>query len=106
MTKSIGTGTCNLSVNIPLDERQILGRAAFQAGAKSVGDFVKAIMLRGLTVTDAEAAARVRGVRRMYYGLICLTAFIIGLVANEHQDARRTGRRCREERIEEVRECV
>lgn len=109
MTNSIGTGTANISINVPRDERLILGQAAFRAGAKSVGDFVRTLMIKGLTVTDCEAAADVRRVRRQYYGaicgLICLLTFTGGLLVGSRQEARRA-RRGNEERVEEVREAV
>lgn len=108
MTNRIGYGTRNLSLNLPADERLELGKAAFRANAKSVGDFVKRCLLKGLTVQDPAAATRIRGIRRQYYGVacgvICLSAFLAGLLAGTNHDLRRAGRRVRSERIEEVRE--
>lgn len=101
MTNQIGTGTCNVSINLPRDERTELGRLAFQSGAKSVGDFLRGLVLRGLEQENVEAARRVREIRARYYGSALLTIFLASLALHPNQDLRRTGRRVR---IEEVRE--
>jgi hypothetical protein len=76
MTNPIGTGTCNLPVNIPLDERAALGQAAFAAGARSVGDYVRKLILSALEHENPKAAAKVRQIRRQYYGTAALLAVL------------------------------
>lgn len=104
MSHYIGTGTVNLCLNVPRDERDVWGQAAVRSGARSVGDYCKRMMLRGLEVENAEAAAKLKVVRRQYYGVtcavLCLTTFSFALIFGQ-QDFRRAGRRVREERFEE-----
>ncbi|HYG22757.1 MAG TPA: hypothetical protein VEH04_08250 [Verrucomicrobiae bacterium] len=81
MTNAIGTGTANLSINIPLDERSELGRAAVREGCKSVGEFVRKLVLAGAEVKHPELAVQLKEVRRKYYGgtmlilILCAIAF-------------------------------
>lgn len=105
MTNSIGTGTRNISLNVPTDERALLGRVAFRTGANSVGAFIRRCVAEQLEREDPASAAELRQIRRQYYGAaVCLVAFVVGLLCQEHQDMRaRRGRRGNE-RIEEIRE--
>jgi hypothetical protein len=70
-THAIGTGTRNLSVNVPTDERALWGQIAFhfvQSGeAKSTGDFIRRVLLRGLEATDKKSAAKLKEIRIRYY---------------------------------------
>ena len=99
MTNPIGTGTCNLTLNIPVDERAVLGKLAFQAGAKSVGDFLRSLVLRGLENQNATAARQVREIRRRYYGGALLVLFVAALACGGSQEMRRASSRVR--RIEQ-----
>jgi hypothetical protein len=101
-TNAIGTGTVNLSLNIPTDEREAWGQAAFRSGAKSVGEFMRRMALRGLEAEHPQTADQVRQIRRQYYGTICLITFAAGLIAGE--PVARRMREIREMRIEEVSE--
>jgi hypothetical protein len=71
MSHTIGTGTRNLSVNVPTDERELWGQIAFtfvQSGeAKSTGDFLRRVLLRGLEATDKRSAAKLKEIRVKYY---------------------------------------
>lgn len=101
MTKEIGTGTVNLSINLPIDERTELGKLAFAAGARSVGHFVRHLIVKGLESGDPEAARRLKEIRTRYYGATLLTVFIVSLAVHPGQDLRRCARRVR---VEEIRE--
>lgn len=95
-TNAIGTGTANFNINIPLGEREILGRAAYAAASKSVGDFIRRLVLRGLELENPEAAQRVREIRKQYYGAAMLLVLSAALINGE------TFVRCRRsERVEE-----
>lgn len=102
MTNAIGTGTANLSVNVPIDERAELGRLAFRLGFKSTGHFLRALVLKGLEQEHPDAARRVKEVRRAYYGSVMLGVFLAAFVLG-HDDLRRPSRR---NRMEESREEV
>ena len=102
MTNPIGTGTCNVTFNIPTDERAVLGKLAFQAGAKSFSGFLRSLVLRGLENQNAAAAREVREIRRRYYGGAMLVLFVAGLLCGGIGELRRASSRVR--RVEEQRE--
>jgi hypothetical protein len=107
MTNAIGTGTVNLSLNLPVDERAELGRAAVRAGFASVGAFVRSLLLKGAETQDAELATQIKEVRRRYYGAAFLVLFCASLalswVSGDQMQMRRAqGQRVRVRRIEEV----
>ena len=76
MTHALGTGTCNLPINLPVDERTILGQSAFRAGARSIGAYARHLMLLGLERENSEAAARVKEIRQRYYGAALAVIFM------------------------------
>lgn len=94
MTKPIPAWSANLSVNMPKDERLLLGRLAMQRGAKSVGEFVKKLLLLGMEREDQQSAAQLREIRRRYYGAALILIF--GLTLCNHEVMRRPARRVRE----------
>ncbi len=104
-TNGIGTGTANLAVNAPVDWRAELGRAAFAAGV-SMGEFMRRLLIRGAEQHNPELAARLREIRRRYYGATLATVFVLGLfgcwASNDDQTIKRRVRRPREERVEVV----
>lgn len=100
MTNPLGTGTCNLSVNVPTDERQVIGQLAFRLGFKSVGDFMRHLVLSGLEREDTQSAQTVREIRRRYYGAAMLVLFLSAIVLG-HSDFRRCRTRTRIEHREE-----
>lgn len=100
MTHALGYRTCNLSINVPKEERTVLGQAAFASG-KSVSAFLKGLIEKGLESENAEAAVRLREVRRRYYGSLMLAIFAAALAFGERLELRRT-----RVRVEEVREEV
>jgi len=131
MTNAIGTGTCNLTINVPLDERNELGRLATAAG-QSIGDLMRRLTIRGLQAELIETESQlhreigfisrdgetillrraeslrqtlrsIRETRKRYYGAALLMLFVAILVIGEKQDFRRCRRsRMEEERVEEV----
>lgn len=59
-TNAIGKNTCNLTVNMILAERRLLGRLA-GARRKSVGAYVRLLIIRGLLEdSPADGALLVR----------------------------------------------
>lgn len=100
-TNPIGTGTRNLSVNCPTDEAAEIGKLAFRLGFKSVGDFMRHLVMRGLEQQDADAAEKVAAIRKSYYGTIQLILFIAAIVWC-HDDARRCRNRVRCSRCVEI----
>lgn len=104
-TNPIGTGTRNLSVNCPTDEAAEIGKLAFRLGFKSVGDFMRHLVMRGLEQQDADAAGRVREIRKRYYSSAMLGVFISAMLF-AHEDLRRPSRRQRVEEFAEVEEVL
>lgn len=102
MTHPIGTGTVNLTLNIPVDERAALGRAALAHGARSVGDYVRRLVLLGLSKDDAQAARQVREVRRRYYGTLAAALVAWIALSSSGEQMRRPPRPVRANRQEEV----
>jgi hypothetical protein len=103
MSNPIGTGTCNLSVNVPKDVRTVLGQAAFAAD-KSLGEFLKLhVIPAGLEAIDPIAAAKVREHLRGYYGALLTVIFLWAFCAGALPDVRRTSTRTRITREEEIR---
>lgn len=105
MTNALGTGTVNLPVNIPVDERLALGKAALKSGARSVGDYVRKLILLGLEADNKLTAREVREIRRKYYGVahtVCgIVLVVFTLVCGG--ELRKTSRRVEaEEMIEEA----
>jgi hypothetical protein len=118
MTNLQGSGTCNLSVNVPVDGRAVIGRAAFEVGARSVADFLRRILpaameaeadrIQSIDPHAAESlrtsAQELRIIWRNYYGagcaVLCLAVLIVGVITGGI-DAVRAPRRGRS-RQEEV----
>lgn len=96
MTHSIGTGTKNLSADVPTDEWDALKAAAQRQGVR-LGELIRTLLLTGAEQTDPQAAAQIRNARRQYYGAIIAGLFLGHLlVGGLSQDMRRpTGRGCR-----------
>lgn len=58
-THALGTGTCNLSVNVPKTWRRLLGRLAFAHGDISMGELVRRMIARAAHIwAAAKFAAR------------------------------------------------
>lgn len=83
-THAIGTGTCNVPVNMLQEEREIIGRLATQAG-HSTGDFVRQLLRRALATTHREASEAMIAARRernrTLKAIVVLAAglFVVGL---------------------------
>lgn len=61
-TNSIGAGTCNVPVNMPLEERLILGRLACERHI-STGELIRRLIDRAIRFEDRTAAGAIRRVR-------------------------------------------
>lgn len=91
-TNSIGAGTCNISINVPTQERSIIGRAAFariQSGEfRSVGAYLRYLILRGMEVSDPDSALRLRAIRNgaMAFALFLLIGITTVLQWFDHGD--------------------
>ncbi len=88
MTNPIGTGTKNLSANVPIDEWAELHALARKMGC-GIGAAIKDLIFKGTEATDPEAARRIKAARRQYYGAAILGLFL-GLIAigNQHEPRR------------------
>lgn len=108
MTNSIGKGTCNFPVNLTVEERSILGQAAFRQNV-SMAEFFRTHLLDGVRLKFpdvAEQIERVRAERRK--AVLNVTMALVGTVLVlfadfGHKDIRR-GRCQRTGRIEVVEE--
>lgn len=78
MTNAIGTGTRNLSVNVPTTEWELIGRAA---GPGRLGDFLRRLIIAGAEKQDPALAQKLKEVRRQYYG-VAMLLIVVGLVAS------------------------
>lgn len=63
MTHSIPKDTVNVSLNLPREERAILGRLA-TARDMSIGSLLRRLYLQSLLAEDAEAANAIRDARQ------------------------------------------
>lgn len=107
-TNPIPAWSTNLSVNVPKDERDLLGRMALQAGARSVAQFVKEIIALGVAAKCAVSAKELREIRRRYYGATFLLLFSAGMVLAwvHHDELLRGCRRCARRSGSRFEECV
>jgi hypothetical protein len=82
-THALGSGTCNLPINFKVEERNLLGQLAFQqiqnGKARSVGDFIKQLILRGVEAESPEAAMRIRAIRNGITGSALLLTLFFGM---------------------------
>ena len=94
-TSPIPTWSANLAVNIPKDERALLGRLAARLGKRSVGELVRGYIAQGVEKDDAKSAADLRQIRRQYYGAALLFVFGLGFAVSlaDHHGFERACRR-------------
>ncbi len=74
MTNPIGTGTRNLSVNVPTDELDVLRKLAAEVGV-SFANLLRGLILKGAAEVSPDRARELQEIRRRYYGAAFL--FII-----------------------------
>ena len=91
MTKSIGTGTKNLSANVPVDEWEALHALATKWGV-GIGQVIKRLILSGADATDTQTASQIRFVRKQYYGAILMGLFLGLLMFGNGHEPRRLSR--------------
>jgi hypothetical protein len=86
MTNDIGTGTRNIGINVPTDEKDFWAKVARSFNVRSIGELHRVLLLDGLATRDPEKAAELREIRRRYYGstllvIICASMLTFGGVA-------------------------
>src|SRR4051812_10338198 len=93
-TNSIGKGTCNFPLNMPIEERSVWGRLAFNANAKSVGSYIRELALKALESQDKTSAEVIAKIRKQRMALVMLIVGMPLILAAEfnHSDLRRNGR--------------
>ena len=102
-THAIGTGTQNINLNLPVDEKAIWGKVAFRLGFRSTGSLFRKSSLLGLEQIDPQAAAEIKATRIKYYGsaaLLCV--FMLTFASHDEMTRARRGRRIEEVREEEA----
>lgn len=102
-TNAIGTGTANFPVNVPVDERDFWRDLAARSGAKSSGDLLRRMLLRGLEAHSKRDAETLREIRRRYYGA-ALLALGLWIAVSGASEAMRPARACRITRTRTMRE--
>lgn len=103
-TNAIGIKTHNLCVNIPIEENSVYDELAREFRGK--GQLVRHLLLKGLEASYGAAAQHVKEHRRQYYGAALFSFFVVIMVHSwesheEYARRGRSGRRVREERVEE-----
>lgn len=75
-THSIGNGTRNLTVNLFADQARIIGRLAYQSGARSVNDFVRHALIKAVEYEHPAEALELRRAesRRRAMAVVLLVA--------------------------------
>lgn len=67
MTHKIPSWSANVTLNMPRDERALLGRLSVRHAAHSVGGFIKFLYAVGLAAKDRLGAAELLRIRHRYY---------------------------------------
>jgi hypothetical protein len=90
MTNPIGSGTINITINVPSDERGFWSRLVDTLGFRSANELQRLALERGLeaiasdfatkgkpevAAKASEAAKQLHGIRRQYYGAAMLVIF-------------------------------
>lgn len=61
-TNALGPGTCNITLNVPVEERSELSRMAARLGI-SVGEFIRRAIARKAAEIDSTSALRIAEAR-------------------------------------------
>jgi hypothetical protein len=90
MTNAIGKGTCNVPINLLVEERAIIGRLAFEKDL-SAGEFLRRVIRRGIAMSDPEEAKAMAEVRRTWKRAtrVAISVSIVLLALFQGQDLRR-----------------
>ena len=67
----LGKGTVNVGINLLDQERKILGRLAL-ADDRSLGDFMRRLLVTGLRSTNPNAAREMEEARQRHYDQMLL----------------------------------
>jgi hypothetical protein len=83
-THPIGSGTCNVAVNMLAEERLVLGRLAFRRGI-STGELIRRLIDHAIQAEDlasARALQRVRSARQQIKAGLLLVLFCLGILTD------------------------
>jgi hypothetical protein len=99
VTNAIGSGTCNLPINMLTEERAIIGRLATRHNL-ATGEYLRRIIRRGVALSDPEEAKKLAKLRRQRIGSTLQLALLIGWMIAGGGDAIRAPRSVRSRRNE------
>lgn len=88
MTNEIGTGTRNITVNAPTDEREFWGDLSAAMNVRSVGDLHRAMLLKGLEQIRPDKAKELKAIRQRYYGAALLVMLLAALASGAGREIR------------------
>lgn len=103
-TRPIGAGTCNLGLNMTVEERALLGRFACENNA-SLNQTLQELALRGLQQIEPALAAEIANIRQargmvVKLGKAATCVALAGLLALFGSEVRRASRSLRVRRDE------
>jgi hypothetical protein len=95
MTKQIPIGTCNMPVNVDIEERAVIGRAAFNLGI-STGEFIRRLISTAMSSTHPYEAEQIAEIRRRRKGFVVLGVGLLcawqAMQPAHHEQFARAGR--------------
>jgi hypothetical protein len=94
VTNAIGSGTCNLPINLLTEERAIIGRLAGRSNL-ATGEYLRRIIRRGVALSDPEEAKKLAKLRRQRIGSALQLAIFLVWLASGDGEAIRTPRSVR-----------
>jgi hypothetical protein len=109
-THALGSGTCNISLNVRASEGSLLALTAIRKKFKSVNAYTKYLILLGMEKDDPAAAEKLRQIRNIITGAALFLVLSVGVArawygrdADEFRANRIVrvlrGGRCREEAV-------
>lgn len=78
-TKAIGTGTRNLSLNVPVDEREFYRSLA--GPGEHLADVLRRLLAKGAELENAAKVVELKNIRRRYYGTVNTLLAMLSLSA-------------------------
>jgi len=79
MTNPIAGDAERLSVQLLKKEKSLIGQASNAKGYRSLGDYVRQLLIQGLEVEDPELAAKYKSVRFHRYVRSIVMCIVVGL---------------------------
>jgi len=74
-TNLIGTGTRNITINVPTDWADEIKNSARRAGV-GIGRYLRPKIEAGIQMDDAACALKLRDIRQKYYGPVMIFIFV------------------------------